>query len=477
MKASVLRRLSLACFLLGTLLSLVPANAMETNVLTRDPSTVIQRGNEYWVYGTGRGISQFSSTDRIHWTRQGHVFATAPAWVATTVPANTNNFSWAPDVHLVNGKYFLYYSYSTMGSNESGIGVAISPDLDPSSWVDQGLVIRSTRSDNFNTIDPCIFEDANGGAWLSFGSYFSGIKLIQIDPQTGKQSSGNRTIYNLATHFQAPGNPIEASCVFYHDGCYYLFVDWGGCCAGSLSTYNIRVGRSKDVTGPYLDKSGKEMMQGGGSLFLGSVWDHDTGAPFDDEVGPGHAAILHDQDGWWFSYHEEWARDKNGATTMNINRLAWDADGWPRLVLGPGPYKMISAISIHDCLDVVKGSTEEGAGVETWPYEGSDSQKWLLSYQGDGYYAITGVGSGKALGAAGGVAKPGSKVEIAPFKSQDGQLWYLEQHDNGAYSILNRSGNKTIALDVGGCSRNDGTPVNLWTVNAQICQEWSFRVR
>jgi arabinan endo-1,5-alpha-L-arabinosidase len=452
------------------------ARAMETNVLVRDPSTIVKRGGAYWVYGTGAGVREFSSKDRIHWTKQGQVFPTAPGWVAQDVPGNKDNVSWAPDIHLLQGKYFLYYSYSSWGSHLSGIGVATSANLDPRSWVDQGVVIHSTQKDDFNTIDPCIMEDVNGGVWLSFGSYFSGVKMIRIDPQTGKQSADDPKIYDLANDGGHPGNAIEASCVYYHDGYYYLFVNWGGCCAGSRSTYNIRIGRSKSVTGPYLDKAGKEMLAGGGTLFLSSVYDKGAGAPFDDEVGPGHAAILHDGKDYYFSYHEEWARDKHGATTLNINRLAWDTDGWPRMVLDPGPYKMVSAISTHDVLQVVGGLKQTGAFVETWPYEGLGSQKWTLAHQGDGYYSITGVGSHKCLAAAGGKASAGAHVDIEPFKNLDFQLWYLQQNEDGTYFLFNKNGNKSTALDVGGCSEYDGTPVGLWTGNGMVCQGWSFRV-
>ncbi len=448
----------------------LPLHAFETDVLVRDPSTVVKRDGVYWVSGPGPGIQQFSSTDRRHWTPRGPVFPSAPPWVSAAVPDNKDNGVWAPDVHAFNGKYYLYYCYSTFGSRVSGIGVATNTTLDPKTWVDQGAVTRTNDSMDYNALDPCVFEDAGGKPWLSFGSFFSGIKLIPLDPTTGKQMAGS-AVTSLATRPGVPGNPIEASYVYYHDGQYYLFVNWDSCCAGSKSTYNIRVGRSRTVTGPYLDKSGKAMTDGGGTLFLGAVFDNGSGRPFDDQTGPGHVGILRDTDGFWVGTHYEWARDKNGATTLNLNKLAWDSDGWPRVVLDPGPYKMVSNLATHALVTVSDNAVQ--AGYPT----GADSQKWTLNYQGDGFYGIVNVGSKRALSVAGVSAQPGAKVQVAPFARRDAQLWYLQQNENGAYTLLTKNSNKTSALDVPGGSLNDGTPLVQWTANGLPPQEWSFRVR
>ncbi|MBV9850677.1 MAG: family 43 glycosylhydrolase [Armatimonadetes bacterium] len=474
-----LRALSLwlAAALIG-LLIVAPVRAYETNVLVRDPSTVVKSGNTYWVYGTGTGAQQFSSTDRIHWTRRGPALPTAPAWLAAIVPGNKNNVVWAPDIHFFNGQWRLYYSYSQWGTSISAIGVATNPDINnPRGWTDQGMVVRSANGSGFNAIDPCIFQDATGVPWLSYGSYGNGIHLIRIDPQTGKQAADDPKVYDVAARLSVPGNAIEASAVTYHEGYYYLFVAWDGCCAGARSSYNIRMGRSRTVTGPYLDKDGKDMHDGGGTLFLGSVYDNGSGRLCDDEVGPGHFGILHDRDGDWVSFHEEWARDNGGATTLNLLRLAWDGDGWARPVLDPGPYKIVVNLATHDLASVVKDSTADGSSLHTWPDAGGDAQKWTLHYQGDGYYSLIGVRSRKALTVADSPARPGAKVTIAPFAERDGQFWYLRQNDNGTYTLLPKSGGRSVALDVGDCNPADGTPIGLWTANGLPCQEWSFHVR
>lgn len=450
---------------LAFLLALAPARAVETDCLVRDPSTIVKRGDTYWVYGTGPGTQQFSSKDRIHWTNQGPALPTPPDWLAKTVPANKNDV-WAPDIHLYHGKYYLYSAYSQWGTNNSGIGLATSTTLEPNSWVEQGLVVHSANGDNVNDIDPCVFEDAAGALWLTYGSFNSGIKLIKLDPSTGMPDAGSPTVYPISSNG-------EASYVTFRDGYYYLFVNWDSCCVGSKSRYNIRMGRSRAVTGPYLDKSGKDMAQGGGTLFLGSVTDNGSGRPPDDEVGPGHVGILHDTDGDWLSTHYEWARDKKGATTVNFQRLAWDGDGWPRAVLDPGPYKMVSFLATHGLLSVT--GTAGSPALQTAPDESGPRQTWTLGYQGEGYYSL--ISGGKALTVAGNSTEPGAKLTLSPFARRDSQLWYLAQNDDGTYTVLSKNGGKTLALDIADCSLNDGTPVALWTSLGNDCQRWSFRRR
>lgn len=470
MRLSLTRRCSLSRPLqiaaaLASLLTVSPVRAVETDCLVRDPSTIIKRGDTYWMYGTGVGTQQFSSTDRLHWTFRGPALPHAPDWLAKTVPGNTNNYVWAPDIHLFHGTYYLYSAYSQWGTSNSGIGLATSKTLAPNSWVEQGLIVHSANGDTVNDIDPCIFEDAGGQPWLSYGSFQSGIKLIKIDLQTGLPDKSSPTVYNIA-------GSAEASCVTFHDGYYYLFVNWESCCVGSRSKYNIRLGRSKGVTGPYLDKAGKSMMEGGGTLFLGSVTDNGSGRPPDDEVGPGHVGILHDADGDWVSTHEEWARDKNGATTVNIQKLAWDSDGWPRAVLDPGPYKITSFLATHDVLTTALGKDP----LQTWPDKNSPGQSWTLGDQGDGFYRLLGR-DGKALSVAGDPTKPGAAVEFAPFQKRDAQLWYFAQNEDGTYTLLPKSSGKSLALDVGGCSLNDGARIGLWTSLGNDCQKWQLHKR
>lgn len=462
-----LTRLRLFAGLLLALPLLLPAGtgrAVETDCLVRDPSTIVKKGDTYWIYGTGPGTQQFSSRDRLHWTNRGPALPKAPDWLAATVPGNKNDV-WAPDIHLYHGTYFLYSAYSHWGSNNSGIGVATSKTLEPNSWVEQGLVVHSVQGGDMNDIDPCVFEDAAGAMWLSYGSFVSGIKLIQLDPVTGLASKTNPKVYALSSNG-------EASYVAFHDGYYYLWVNWDSCCQGSRSKYIIRMGRSKSVTGPYLDKGGKDMMQGGGTVFLATVYDDKSGRPPDDEVGPGHVGILHDVDGDWLSTHYEWARDKQGATTVNFQRLAWDSDGWPRAVLDPGPYKFTSFLSTHAVLTPKPGPN----ALQMWPDKSLPEQQWTVTDQGDGFYSLLQNGNAaQALTAGDAPAKPGTKLTVAPFTRADTQLWFVQQNDDGTHTLLCKSGGKTVAVDIGNCSLVDGAGVGLWTSLGNECQKWQLR--
>ncbi|HLK57471.1 MAG TPA: arabinan endo-1,5-alpha-L-arabinosidase [Chthonomonadaceae bacterium] len=323
---------ALTLVMLTTARTLVEAE--ETDLSLHDPSTLVKEGDTYWVFGTGRGCLSFSSTDRIHWTPRGSVFPMSPDWVKEVVPGNTRNSIWAPDVRYIRGKYYLYYTVSTFGRNVSAIGLATSPTLDPLAWVDHGVVIRSEAQDNFNAIDPGVTLGPDGRLWLVFGSFWGGIQMIELHPATGRRLYPTSPLYTLAKHPQDPKNAIEAPFLYYHAGYYYLFVNWDYCCRGRRSTYNIRVGRSAHVIGPYRDRDGVEMLRGGGTLLLGSVPDMGSGAPFDAKVGPGHAGILSDNGVDRFSCHYEYVREKGGKSMLEIRTVTWDRDGWPQIAPG-----------------------------------------------------------------------------------------------------------------------------------------------
>jgi len=226
---------------------------------------------------------------------------------------------WAPDVIRLTNGYFLFYSVSSFGKNTSAIGVASTPALDPSDpkygWEDRGIVIGSVHEDNFNTIDPGVLLDRDGRLWLAFGSYWSGIKLIELNPRTGLRLETNSPLHSLAWH-----DSIEAACLWRHGDSYYLFVNWGQCCRGTNSTYEIRVGRSDKITGPYTDRQGKDMLKGGGDLFLSS-----TGK----RIGPGHAGVLREKDKEFLSYHY-YSAENSGRPRLEIAPLTWSATGWPQ---------------------------------------------------------------------------------------------------------------------------------------------------
>lgn len=304
---------------------------IDTDLVIHDPSTLIRHGREWWVYGTGRGLPAFSSTDLARWKFRGETLPSAPAWVKDVVPGNTRNDIWAPDVYRVRDRFFVYYSVSTFGRNTSAIGLATSRSPEPESFTEQGVVVRSEQRDNFNAIDPAITESRDGRLWMSFGSFWSGIKMIELDPATGKRIAPDSPLYSLAAHPQERNNAIEAPFIHYRRGYYYLFVNWDYCCRGARSTYHIRVGRCPRITGPYTDRQGKDLLKGGGSLLIDSKHDDGSGAPFDDRVGPGHAGIISDRGRDWLSFHYEYVRAHNGRPMLHLRSLTWDRSGWPRL--------------------------------------------------------------------------------------------------------------------------------------------------
>ena len=193
------------------------------HIRVHDPSTIVKCGDEYWLFYTGPGVASLHSKDLVKWERGPAVFTNAPAWAAQAVPANRWIYYWAPDVIHLGDRYLLYYSVSSFGRNRSAIGLATNPTLDPADpkfqWTDRGIVVQSTNTDDFNTIDPAVTQDANGGLWLAFGSFWSGIKLIQLDPATGKRMATNSPMYGLAFN-----DSIEASYIHRHGDFFYLFV-------------------------------------------------------------------------------------------------------------------------------------------------------------------------------------------------------------------------------------------------------------
>lgn len=298
------------------------------NYSVHDPS-MIKQGQTYYVYSTGdnnfnQGNIQIrTSSDMASWKFVGTVFKTTPAWIADELGERPGNL-WAPDISFFNGKYHLYYAGSSFGSNNSVIGLATNATLDPASpdykWVDQGRIIRSRSSFSWNAIDPNLAFDASGAPWLALGSFWTGIKMQKIDPASGKLAADDTKLYALASR---GGGPIEAPAIVAHEGFYYLFVSFDACCKGLSSTYRIMVGRAQNITGPYADKAGKPMAEGGGSELLKGQGRY---------IGPGGQALLLDG-GAYRLVHHYYDGDQRGAPKLRILDLEWGADGWPSVRL------------------------------------------------------------------------------------------------------------------------------------------------
>ncbi len=293
------------------------------NIRVHDP-VIIRGENAYYLFCTGANIPVRRSTDLVDWkiSFPPVVFSRLPAWAREAIPGQAD--AWAPDISYYNGKYHLYYSVSTFGSNRSVIGLATNLTLDNTSdqfgWVDEGLVIESQRSFNYNCIDPNLIIDADGNPWLAFGSYWTGIKMRRIDYATGKLSTEDETLYSLAQRFVNDGS-VEAPFIIRKGDFYYLFVSHDYCCRGVDSTYHVVVGRSENVTGPYVDRDGVLMTRGGGTQVT---------FPSDRWKGPGHNGILQENGVDYIVYHA-YDAEARGTPTLRIDPLVWDADGWPSI--------------------------------------------------------------------------------------------------------------------------------------------------
>ena len=296
-----------------------------------DP-VMIREKNTYYLFCTGFGISVWSSRDLQNWRKEKPVFDKAPEWAVKAVRGFRGHI-WAPDIYYHNGLYFLYYSVSAFGKNTSCIGVATNKTLDSSSkdfkWEDRGKVIQSVPGrDLWNAIDPNLVLDENNVPWLSFGSFWNGIKMVRLDSNltTVAQPEQWFTVASRkrdpSIHDTLAGNAaIEAPFIFKRDKYYYLFVSFDYCCRGEKSDYKMVVGRSEKIFGPYLDKQGTSMTIGGGSLVHqgDSRW-----------YGVGHNSTYTFNGKDYLIFHGYDASDK-GRSKLIIEELHWDQEGWPHV--------------------------------------------------------------------------------------------------------------------------------------------------
>jgi arabinan endo-1,5-alpha-L-arabinosidase len=281
-----------AC-LTAALLALAPcALALDGQINIHDPSTVTESGGKYYTYGTGG--NPLVSDDG--WT-----------WRRGVTPLRTGA---APDVIHVGDRYFMYIS---------GVTMIWSKTLDPESpdykWEEGGSIAGYESKDDFvNPIDPGAFLDPKTGRlWMTYGSYVGFTRVVELDPKTGKRLHPEQSPTNIGVN-------LEATDMIYHDGYYYLLGTRGSCCRGADSGYHIRVGRSRNVTGPFVDNMGIDMIKGGGKLLIGS------GGRL---IGPGHFGLLNVADGVQkFSFHWEADMDRGNASVLDIRPLLWK-DGWP----------------------------------------------------------------------------------------------------------------------------------------------------
>lgn len=474
-----------------TLLALASlALALDGQIGIHDPSTIALCNGKFYTYGTGG--SSLVSDDGWTWRR------------GTPLPRR----GLAPDVIHIGDRYYVYVAANIGAQPKAAINLISTKTLDPDSpdykWEEGGVVASSDGIEDSNAIDPGVFLDPNDGRlWLVYGSYFGFIRLVELDPKTGKRLNPNDTPRNLAIN-------CEASDMIYHDGWYYLLATHGSCCRGADSGYNIRVGRSRKVTGPFLDHEGIDMIQGGGKLFAGSGG---------RVIGPGHFGLLDLGDGVQrFSMHYEADLDRGGASVLDIRPLLWK-DGWP--VAGEnfkeGTYEIESprtGTALELAVEgvpvggrMVRGGgrgagggrgmfggtgapipPQDAAAVSAqWPAGNVDvrmanylcqaQQKWTVSavpdaggYPGSPYFKITIAGTGRTLAAT----ADAELVVLPAFTGAPEQLWRIEQFPDGTWRVRPKAApnsKEPLALSAVGSSF-----ATLATLNADVeKQRWVFK--
>lgn len=299
----------------------------------------------YYVFTTG--LTVMSSSDMKTWRFEKRVFESTPKWAADK---GFKWMPWAPDIQFIDGKWYLYYSYSVFGKNISAIGVATNKTLNPESpdfkWEDQGMIVESIPGrDEWNAIDANVALDDDGTAWLVFGSFWRGIKITKLD-QTRTRLSDPQVWYPVSRRpegtapetvstdtavsadprgkdFDAGNGAVEAPFIIKRGEYYYLFVSFDLCCRGAKSTYNVVVGRSENIYGPYFDKEGVSMMESGGTQVAKGNSQY---------AGVGHCAVAN-FDGKDYIFMHAYDKDYNYASKLVIRELTWSEDGWPQVKL------------------------------------------------------------------------------------------------------------------------------------------------
>jgi arabinan endo-1,5-alpha-L-arabinosidase len=443
------------------------AFALDGQIGIHDPSTIVLCNGKFYTYGTGG--SSLVSDDGWTWRR------------GVTLPRR----GVAPDVIHIGDRYYIYIAANIGAQPKAAINMIWSKTLDPDSpdykWEEGGVVASSDGVEDCNAIDPGVFLDPNDGRlWLVYGSYFGYIRLVELDPKTGKRINPNDQPSNIAIN-------CEASDMIYHEGWYYLLATHGSCCRGADSGYNIRVGRARKVTGPFLDNTGLDMIQGGGKLVVGSGG---------RVIGAGHFGLLDLGDGVQkFSMHFEADLDRGGASVLDIRPLLWK-DGWPvgGENLKEGTYE-IESVRTGTALELaVEGvpvggrRTGRGGGgggmfggtggvippqdvaqVSTnWPAGNIDvrmsnymcqaQQKWAITavanaggYPGSPYFKITIAGTDRALA----VGEDSELVVLPAFTGGPEQLWRIDQLADGSWRIMPKSvtnSKEALALSAVGSS-------------------------
>jgi arabinan endo-1,5-alpha-L-arabinosidase len=298
---------------------------------THDPS-VFKDGDTYYVFSTDArvggiatpGIQVRKSKDMINWEFVGQALDGVPTEAYEWTGANG---LWAPDVTKIGDYYYLYYAASSFGKNKSYIGLERSKSI-AGPWENMGAVVKTDEGDEMNAIDPNIVYDQDGTPWMSYGSFWTGIYVVKLDKNTGKPVNSGDKGKNVASRNKSVSGAVEGPYIIYNDKekKYYLFESYD-----SLSKdYNIRVGRSEKIDGPYVDINGNDMTNTEvlptevGNKIMG-------GYKFSDGQGwlaPGHNSVLKEGENYYIYHHIRVEEDINWFS-LNVRKIEWSKDGWP----------------------------------------------------------------------------------------------------------------------------------------------------
>lgn len=445
-----------------SLMGLAPQGTYDAH----DPSRIVFNKGFYYYFSTGDKIRMHYSADMIHWNvGPSPLLNGVPQWAKRAVPLNGGDFVWAPDLFFnpATNLWTMFYAYSSWGSQTSVIGALTSPDLTLDSvWQDAGPVVASDSARNYNAIDPCPLyvpgrTPTTGSLYLSFGSYWTGIKGVQLNPTTLKPIGAIAALAGNTTWID-----MEGSYIWSNGGYYYLFYTQGTCCQGVNSTYHILMGRSKAPLGPYSDESGQSLLSGGGTPFYarnGSV------------IGPGQPGISVLDNIVRASFHY-YDGNADGSPKLGIQSLLTDSNGWPVMGsdLADGVYR-ISSQQNGLTLGVAGESNAEATPVDQWKWLNHPFQRWTVKRQVDGTYTIQSVGNNKAMHVMGGSDAVGSAVVVESLTGADAQRWVIDQLNDGSYRLRTVTG---TVIDVPSFSTTPGTKMWTYTWLNGANQHWNF---
>ncbi|PWJ36875.1 family 43 glycosylhydrolase [Fibrobacter succinogenes] len=292
-----------------------------------DPS-MIRFEDGYALMSTNNNLQLWTSEDAYTWRDHKSTVSKIPQWAYTYAP--TTEGIWAPDIYYMNGEYRVYYCVSVFGKRTSAIGYQSTKSIMPGTtgygWTDHGHVFHTVASDKYNAIDADVVRDTEGNYWMAFGSFGLGIQLIKLDAKTGYQASDDKTVYNIARRTSKASNGAEEGpSLIEHGGQYFLFTAWDICCQQGANieqtTYKTAYGRADKVTGPYKDRAGYDMANGGGTILM---------ERYGRYVGPGGGEAFQDLNRVRFVHHYY---DLNGDkyNHIHIRDVVFTDDNWAEM--------------------------------------------------------------------------------------------------------------------------------------------------